>query len=245
MNQDNTSPYAGHEEMSLLLPWYANGTLSAVESDRVKQHLGVCLTCRKDLAQLETIARSVAHEALVEISPKPAFDRLMARIQADQDARPVAAAPAGERKPLRSWLQNASAFISETLLTHRMGAALATLLLAVFVPLLLRGTGSGVGNDYHTLATTGGMNRFEKTDVRVVFDAKVTEGEISQLLNAVQGRIVDGPSSLGVYTVRIQEADGASPVSQAVSRLRRDKGVMLAEPALAPAADESHPKEGG
>jgi hypothetical protein len=241
MNQDNTSPYAGHEEMSLLLPWYANGTLSAAESEKVRQHIGVCLTCRKDLAQLDIIAKSVGHEAAVEISPKPSFDRLMARIQADQGARPTYAAPASAEKPRRAWFDSWSAFVSDALLTRQMGAALATLLLAVFVPFLLRGNASGGGNDYHTLAASGGMNRFEKTDVRVVFDSKVTEGEISLLLNSVQGRIVDGPSSLGVYTVRIQDSEGGSSVSKAVGRLRQDKGVLLAEPA----PGGLQPKEGG
>jgi hypothetical protein len=237
MNHDSNSPYSGHEELSMLLPWYANGTLEGEELEKVRQHLGVCLTCRKELGGLEMLAKGFQQSPALGISPSPSFGRLMAQIQAQDKVQAQVQAPkVTAKRPSKSWLNRTTEWLSDWTLNSQTVAVFATLVLALFVPFLFNGKWSNTGNDYHTLAASGEMNRFQSGDVRVVFDSKVTEGEMAKLLSAVEGRIVDGPSELGVYTIRVGAGKAPSQsVEHVISRLRQDKGVLLAEPALSPA----------
>jgi len=87
---------------------------------------------------------------------------------------------------------------------------------------------------FHTLASQGSMQQFSRNDLRLVFSDDALQKDLTALLLAVNGTLVGGPSAHGVYTVRI--GDGAVPeqtLAAALARLRADKSVLLAEPALA------------
>ncbi|MGY6215857.1 zf-HC2 domain-containing protein [Methylolobus aquaticus] len=83
---------ARHEEVLLLLPWYANGSLSAAEHLAVDQHLGTCDDCRKELADFQQIQNRWQH-APADPTAESGFARLMARIDAAgiPEAKPATA----------------------------------------------------------------------------------------------------------------------------------------------------------
>jgi len=86
---------------------------------------------------------------------------------------------------------------------------------------------------YHILANPGSLPAPKENDIRVVFAETVNQDQIEQLVLAVGAQIVDGPSSVGVYTLRIAFGDGAGHnILAAVERLRRHPRVLFAEPAL-------------
>jgi len=82
---------------------------------------------------------------------------------------------------------------------------------------------------YQTLAD-GGRAQTGQGQINIVFAEDITERELRTLLGRVQGKIVDGPSAIGVYTIGVQAStpDGLTPI---VALLRTDPKVRFAEPA--------------
>lgn len=244
MNQKNQSPYSNHDEVWLLLPWYSNGSLEGKELELVRNHLRVCLTCRKELAAQETLSKTLQHASLVEISAKPSFERLMARIQEETRAPVKADGQAASRRFPR-WPNILRQILTSRRLTlaAATGLAFATVLLAISIPLFLSWTPIETVQNYHTAANPDTLGNFAKNDVRVVFADHVTEREIADLLKSVRGQIVDGPTASRIYTIRISDSDGLeTSITQFLQRLRESKTVIFAEPALPRTMGQ--PKEG-
>jgi hypothetical protein len=223
MNAEEPSPYAHHDEIWLLLPWYANGTLDSAETERVKAHLRVCLSCRRELAGQAALARQVRHDPPVRISAQPSFERLAARIRQEETARPP--------RKARHWLASLGAGMPPA----RLAAACAAGLLALAIPFWPGGPPQPA---YHTVADPGSLDRFAANDLRVMFAAQATRQDIDALLAAVRGRLVDGPSPAGLYTLRLDGPLDGPPdgLPQALGRLRGSPSVAFAEPALPPGA---------
>jgi len=236
MNTEAPSPYANHDQVSLLLPWYANDSLDAAEREQVAAHLRVCLSCRQELAGQAALAKRLRHDPLLEISAKPSFERLMRRIDAD------AQAPVHRQSPPRgktAWLADWIASLTDFPAKPRLAAVAAAMLLALALPLLLTATPPGGQPAYHTVADAGSLDRFTRDDLRVVFADQATKQDIDRLISAIQGKIVDGPSPAGVYTIRLA---GGGAVEPALAQLRGSQSVVFAEPALPQAAK---PGQGG
>jgi hypothetical protein len=230
MNTQPNSAYSNHDEMWMLLPWYANGSLKGSELERVKAHVQVCLVCRRELASQTMLAKHLEHTPRVEISCKPSFERLMSRIREEEgiEANRNSQIQGKTKKPL-NWKNWFHAHLTPQHLT----AAFATGLLAIAIPLLLSETHKADIKSYHTVANQNSLDRFNQNDIRVVFADQVTEREVSNLIGSIHGNIVDGPNTEGTYTVRISDgANEGESLSQALSQLRGNKSVIFAEPAL-------------
>jgi hypothetical protein len=236
MSAHDTKTYHDHDEIWLLLPWYVNGSLDAAEHERVKTHARVCLLCRREIADQSLLAKRLQHEPRVEISAKPSFDRLMARIQSEQ-AAPQAPKPMARpaAKPQASpW----SDWFNGLLLgwnTPRFAAVGASLLLLLAAPYLARQQATAPA--FRTVADQGSMDKFGPNDVRVIFAEQLGKADIGQLVTALNGRIIDGPSPAGLYTIHLD--GGADNVGNALARLRRNALVLFAEPALPPSQASS------
>ena len=234
MNTQESQAYSNHDEIWLLLPWYASGSLKVGERERVKAHLGVCLVCRKELAEQAMLARHLQHEPAVEISAKPSFDRLMARIQSE----PTMSQPQGKTPWLAAWMDGLMAGLTPP----QLAAACAGLLLAFALPFLALETRDSAPA-FHTVADSGSLDRFAQNDLRVIFAEQVTEQERGTLISAIHGRIVDGPGPGGLYTVRLDESGkGGFGLPHALARLQANPSVVFAEPAL---PQPGSPKGGG
>jgi hypothetical protein len=71
---------AAHAELTLLLPWYVNGTLGAADRDRVLEHLSSCAECREDVSLCMDMQASVQQAEPTPIVPaKTGADVLDAR----------------------------------------------------------------------------------------------------------------------------------------------------------------------
>ncbi|WP_139556803.1 anti-sigma factor [Methylotetracoccus oryzae] len=217
-----------HDEAVLLLPWYANGSLKSPEQRRVHQHVCRCEACRAELARLEVLRHSLRNMP-VPVIRRAALDSLMASIerleqeQAEVCADHVRASARPVQEPRFGW-------ISFAWLPHAPMAAAAGLFLAIA---LLGWNGVAMRSaDYRTLGSREAVVSGSDRNLHVVFEPGSDPGRIDALVNSVRGQIVDGPSELGVYTIRI---DGdASAVTQAAARLRMNPQVAFAEPAAPP-----------
>ncbi len=216
-----------HRDIEDLLPWYANGTLNPAETEAVERYLAQHPDRRAELEQCRALADLIATHDSATWQPAPgAFDRLM--IDIDQleaspspTTAPAQAAPSLWRR-LSEWLRNTPSPVRWTLAAESL--ALAALALVVLLP-----TSVPTDPGYETLS-----NREEPTlaagwRVRVVFDDQMRLGELRALLHNIDGRIVAGPTSLGVYTVAGGNAANGAP-DRAAATLRDHALVRLVEP---------------
>ncbi len=241
MNTQQNTAYSNHDEIWMLLPWYANGSLEGFERERVKAHAGVCLICRKELAAQALLAKQLEHTPRVEISSKPSFERLMSRIREEEKVERMEANRVSQAKTNQkfNWKQWFDAYFTP----QRLTAAFATGLLVIAIPFLLNAIQTTGGMTYHTVANPKSLDRFSHNDITVIFADKVAKEEIISLVGSVHASIVDGPSPSGAYTVRISgDSNDGGAISQTLSQLRRSKAVIFAEPAL---PQPSEPNKGG
>ena len=228
---------AEHAEISLLIPWYANGTLDAAQRRSVVRHLEGCAECRLDLDQMQLTQTRWQH-APTAVEPRGNFARLMAAIEAAEAQAPTPAPAARTRKaPRAAWWQSAAEWLGAGQLgLSGGGLALASVAGALVVVAVVRQAPPGDdASSFHTLATRGSMANLTDRDLRVVFDPTTNPEQIAKIFAKINAQIIDGPSGIGAYTVRLDgAADDAASVAAVAEKLRLSPLVMLAEPALPP-----------
>ena len=88
-----------HPEISSLLPWYVNGSISASERQHVDEHLTLCTHCRDELARERWIYQNMTAENAVEHMPSASLQRLQARLDGVDGAERAPDALAAAAKP--------------------------------------------------------------------------------------------------------------------------------------------------
>ncbi len=218
----------GHQEAWELVPWYVNGTLEGLELERFAAHLERCPLCQAEVDANRELAVAVREVAELPLSPVAGFERLMARIDA---AGTESAEPAPPRSPAaaRGWWR-------ATPRAARWALALqAAALLALVIGLALArppapGPAARPGGPFVTLSTPAHPVALapERAELRLVVAPTTPEARLRQLLAAVGGEIVAGPSPAGAYTVAVAAEDR----DVALFRLRAAPEVALAEPVV-------------
>ena len=213
-------------EAARLLPWFATGRLSAPDTERVRAHLEHCALCRTDLGHEQAVRAALKGDECIEYAPQAGIAKTLARI--DELARD---APTGEpahdagRAPRRftatRWLT--AAVIVQTIGLGVFGAAL-----------LGRSAQERAEPRYQTLSAP--TPRAAGPRIRAVFEPATTLAELRSLLSAERLLIVDGPSAAGAYTLVAEGGGGPAALDSALARLRADRRVMFAEPAVNDAA---------
>jgi len=72
-----------HDEVKMLLPWYANGTLDSGEQRKVRAHLDDCEQCAADLVVLHQVRDGVKDASPMPLMREPQVDRFMAALDSD------------------------------------------------------------------------------------------------------------------------------------------------------------------
>jgi anti-sigma factor RsiW len=218
-----------HRDIAELLPWYMNGTLEARDRDAVTAHLSDCLACREEAAQCQTLA------AAVQVAPDsvwaPGPDRLERLLASIELLEATDVQRGGWRARWRAGMEWLGDLFQRTPGPIRWGLAAQAALLVLVVGLALWPGALLPRAPYRTLAENGenGDRRVGLALIHVVFADDITERDMRTLLGRVRGKIVDGPSAVGLYTVEV----GASTPDQImpmVAILRGDPKVRLAEP---------------
>lgn len=246
---------AEHLAVQQILPWYAAGTLSATEQDRVVRHLDTCAACRADVAQQR-------HVMLAEPAPPDGLDaeaalaRLMPRL--DQAAQPAAnstvanltdkAEAVGSAAGMRIVPDGAAAactsggmrsgptdalwrsMLRRLMETFDRGgwrnwALAAQLMVIAGLSVLLWPAGSGQDAAYPQYRALG-SGAVAAPDVVVMFQPDARFEQVQRVLQASGARIVDGPTVTGAYLVDVD----AARMPQLLAALRADPAVRLAEP---------------
>jgi hypothetical protein len=208
---------AEHHDVSALLPWYVNETLGERDRERVDAHLGVCASCREDLAAQQRICAAIEARPALDYMPVASLKRLQARLdaQADSAAAPgLPRQPAARRLPWRGWMAASIAV---------MAVAVALLAADRWEQIEARLTQP----KYSTVTTSAPRPRGEV--IRAVFSPAITLVELQTILDEAQLRIVSGPTEAGVYSLA---STSTLPVSASLALLRQHSTVRFAEGTL-------------
>ncbi|HPF58303.1 MAG TPA: hypothetical protein P5149_13095 [Candidatus Competibacteraceae bacterium] len=223
----NTLPPDPRRDIEELLPWYVNGTLDPAETAAVEQYLAQYPARRAELEQCRALAGMIeAHDPPAWQPAPEGFDRLMAEVnrwEAAPVSTPAQIAPSLWQQVLE-WLWHTPPPVRWTLAVESL--AIAVLVLAVLLPATMP-----AGPGYETLSNGEAPANAAGWQVRVVFDDRMSIGELQTLLRSITGHIAAGPTALGVYTVTIpsgEPPEGA--LDRAVTTLRAHPRVRLVEP---------------
>lgn len=241
-----------HEGVEMLLPWYVNGRLSAVETAEVEQHLERCSVCRAELEQCRALARTLHQQQPIGWQPAPGhFERALAEIErleaktppvqppryADSDTRSTATA--GQSKPIAfqrqypPWLQRLRDWLGATPVPVRWTLALESLAVAALLLVLLVPGRMPATPGYETLSNDDQPAALAGPRLRVVFNETATVADLRDLLLPVNGGIVTGPTALGVFIVALPDGSRAQPsLTEALVRLRASPQVRVVEPLM-------------
>lgn len=221
--------HAAHEEMERLLPWLANGTLAGGERDRVERHLAACPACREELAREQALAAALCEAGEIAPSPHPAqLARLLGRLDEPAAAEPAPARPRPFARRLRRLAAGTPVPVRWALAAQ---LALVALLLATGDWRPEPPAGSQPAATFQTLSDPVAPGAASGLRLRVMFAEETSERELRALLHTIRGRLVDGPSPLGVYTLEVPSGPAADPPEVVLRHLDSHPRVRFAAPA--------------
>ena len=175
-------------EIEELLPFLANGTLEGDEKARVEAALAKDPELAADFAALQTLRRTVQADRDFEAPGEAGLARLLSAIEEEPQRVPVAA---NINRPIL-W----------------QVAAAVLLALALGQALFLTGQGRG-GFD---------LAGAETPDLTIAVRPEAREGDLRALLLLAGVEIVSGPSSLGLYGLRVLEGADIDAAEALLSR---------------------------
>lgn len=234
MKANTSSSADSHANLILLLPWYVNNTLETSEHRQVEQHLRTCLICRRELIALRKLATEVKQATDLEVAAEASFAGLQAKLQ-KKPAMPVNTVVAFNAKPdLSETTKNKSRLLALSGISFKGWAIAASLLLVATLPLMMQNQqlDSSIAS-YYTLSAAK-SEVAHHNQVRVVFSKHLADKDIEALLNKIHATKIDGPNSVGAYTLSFTAADQQNNLTDNVALLRSQEGVILAEPVLTP-----------
>ncbi|KGQ18253.1 zf-HC2 domain containing protein [Lysobacter dokdonensis DS-58] len=199
-----------HRDVERLLPWYANATLEGDDDARVRAHLLECAACRADLATMRALMDHAPVADARDIDR--GWIRMRDRLHAAR-YRPAAKF---------DWLRVRSGW-SATPAWLRVALAAQCAFIAVLAMFLV-GEPRPAAHTFTTLSATPAPRASQDT-LLVVFDPRITDAQLRELLGANRARIVDGPNAAGAFLL-------ATPPGQADAvrnALRASPGVAMAE----------------
>jgi anti-sigma factor RsiW len=201
-----------HAGANELLPWYANGTLSADERAGVERHLGACAICRQELESLRVIGTAMNHAEELPPARVSSLGRTMAAIDEWETTR------AAEGPVWKRWF--AAVWTPSVPVARFALAAQFALILALGAFLVV-----GRPSSFTTLSGPGGAASGVR--LTVAFEPEVTEATLRKVLLDSGGRIVSGPSALGIYVVELTGKTEDDPeVDLTIDRLRNTAGII-------------------
>jgi hypothetical protein len=217
---------------TMLLPGYANQTLSSEEEQQVANHLKTCIACQQELQEVTNMQTAIKTSIEQRPGPSPAaFSTLMRCIEQEKQTQTLRVA-----QPTATpwWESLESAFRS--LFEVQWVPALASVLIVgqAFLLFSLMGSPEGQrGQEPGGIIERGlpqGTPHGLLFKIRVGFQAEAQEQEIRKILHTIGGRIIDGPSPDGTYTLAFPQ-NGTVTLDALLTELRQHtKLIRLAEP---------------
>ena len=219
MNTNKNEAEKLAEDVELLLPWHAAGTLSRRDAARVEQALANDneLAARYEMVREELGETIRLNETLGAPSAR-AMQQLFAKIDAEPVRKPKASFNLG------AWLTDfVTSFQPRTLAYGATAAALAIVLQAG----ILAGVFVKKGGVGYTSASLS-LNE-DAAYVAVRFKPQATAADITKFLADNQAVVVGGPAAGGMFKLRVSEKAMSEPeLSAVVKKMAADPVIGLA-----------------
>jgi hypothetical protein len=216
-----------HARAELVIPWLANGSLSAEAEPAVREHIEACPECREDYQEQLRVCRTMRADGPLVFAAESSYQKLLTRIQSTEAAhepreeqvvelRPVQAArPFPQTSPLVRWL--AAAVILQ-------GFALGLGAWAWHSSAAARGAG-------YTTLTSPARSYDSGPRVRVLFRPDLSIGALQNVLQGAGAHIIDGPADGNVYTLGFARPPASrAALETRIRSLHADPAVLFAEP---------------
>ncbi len=217
-----------HRQCWDLLPWVANERISASDLKRIQSHLHDCAACQEELASQRRLRELIRADEPVVLAPQASLQKLLQRMDAPEDLDSTPGQPrkaSGSTQPpargprVPRWLA--------------IAASVQTLIIGILLTgIWLQPQSLLTAPRFSTLTTPATVAHGPV--IRVVFQEEVTVRELNEIVRALGARIVAGPNSAGVYTLKLaDERQTAARVERLAAQLRQDGRVVFSEPAFA------------
>jgi hypothetical protein len=213
-----TEPLSEREEIEMLLPWHAAGTLSPADARRVKRAIDADpeLGRQFELAREELVGAVHVNETLGVPSGRM-LERLLSQIDVET-ARQHQIAPIGLFERFSTWLASAK---PRSLAYVSVATGAIIFLQAAVITAMVMSQGERGG---YMAASAPATN--PGSFAMVQFVPQTSAAEISAFLKNNKLAIVDGPNADGLFKVRIAaQALPKQALAEAVWRWRQDKVV--------------------
>lgn len=245
MNKPAMKEHTVHQELALLLPWYANGALEGSERLRVEQHVRSCILCRRELAFESATLDLFRNENALDQSASAGFEHLRTQIAT---ATPRNSAARRALRPPVRWLEKLYGMVASPYRRPLLVAVpLALGVVAIGLAMLLPRTGadlavSGTATpDFETLSSEHAVA--SPDDINVIFHPGTDAGAIDELLGSLPAEVVRGPNGAGVYTLRLRHMTTAGERQATIVALRNRPEVDFAEAAQPMALTKPDPAQ--
>ncbi|MGB0908963.1 MAG: anti-sigma factor family protein [Nitrospirales bacterium] len=184
-----------------LLPWFVNGTLSDKERQVVEEHLQYCPLCQQEITLLQKM-RTQVKDFPIESPGELGLNRLLGEVRASRQVPPTQTLLSSE------WWHTGLAIAASLIILIQAGLLVdAWFLSKPMMPL------SGP--------------QLQGPVVQISFVSTATTAQISQVIRAVHGSIMEGPSPLGIYRVRLDLASSDTQhIEQALIQLRQHTAII-------------------
>ncbi|WNJ91647.1 hypothetical protein [Bosea sp. 685] len=218
---DNLATDPKRVELEQLLPFYANGRISAADKLRVETALAADpeLRLRLDIVRDDMAETILFNEQLGAPSPR-ALDRLMAGIEAEPKQAPLLSRA---RSGLLGWFGQWLAAQPPRRLAYASAAALVLIALqgVAITGLAVRGGGGG----FET-ASVPGVQSSDRY-VLLSFAPEAKAGDIAAFFKRYDASVVDGPRANGFFKVRIGDAKlTPAQVDAIAARMKAESAVV-------------------
>lgn len=210
-----------HNEIELLLPWYANGRLSVKDKAAVEHALAGDAELRRRLEIVrEELGETVRANERLPAASSHALDKLLAGMDAEPRTAPLMASV---KSGLVGWLASTLASLSPQKLAYAAVAALAVIAVqgAALTGLVV---GRGDGSRFDTAsapATAVG------TFVMLSFAPDARAADIASFFKRYDAAVIDGPRANGFFKVRVSGKALAKPeLDQLVDRIKAERSLI-------------------
>ena len=208
-----------HERVWHLLPYYANDHLEQAERQAVAQHLGECLVCRRELERVQVLREAVLTDAQ-DHACASAFARLNQQIAAQDTPR--------------SWVMRVVDFLRGIFepVPLAAGASLLIVSSVLTATIVMYGQAQRESVNNQPFQTLG-VQSAERSQLgwpslRIVLRDELAAGSLAAWLEQHHAELIDGPSEIGVMTVRVSL--GQRSMEGLLRDIRSDADTLFVEP---------------
>jgi Putative zinc-finger len=207
-----------HEHWRQVIPWYANGSLSAEERAEAEEHLKTCAACQSEVQWLQNVRISLT--SIPEEAPdaSASFAKTMAAIDSLEASK--TSVPGNWFAGLLNVIWNPPVPMARLVFAAQL-ILIVALGLYSFRP---QRTGPGFTTLSGSEASAGGAR------LTVNFAPNTTVQQMNDSLTLIGGKIVSGPSALGMYVIELPiSAEKDKEIQSVIDRLRANNAIRFVE----------------